>query len=142
MSFWIVPDSVCQLGVLLLGHDQVHREDHRGRRVDGHRRGDRAQIDAVEQRFHVGERRDVDAALADLAERQLVIGIAAHQRRQIEGDAQAGAARAQQVLVPRVGVLRRSEPGELPHRPQLAAVAARVNAAGVGELAGSPRSRS
>src|SRR5437762_6455812 len=31
-----------------------------------------------------------------LAERELVVGIAPHQRRQIERDAQAGAARAQQ----------------------------------------------
>src|SRR5437762_5452168 len=71
-----------------------------------------------------------------LAERELVVGIAPHQRRQIERDAQAGAARAQQCLVARVGLLRRAEAGELPHRPELAAVAGGVNAARVRKLAG------
>ena len=121
---------------LPLGHDEIHREDHRGRRVDRHRRGDVAEGDAVEQRLHVGQRGDVDAALPDLAERERVIGIAAHQRREIEGDAQPGAAGRQQRLVARVGLLRRAEPGKLPHRPQLAAVAGGMNAARVGEDAG------
>ena len=43
---------------------------------------------------------------------------------------------ASSVLVARVGLLRRAEPGELPHRPELAAVAGRVNAARVGKRAG------
>ena len=62
--------------------------------------------------------------------------IAAHQRRQIEGDAQAGAAGGEQRLVARVGVFRRAEPRKLPHRPQLAAVAGGVDAARVRKLAG------
>ena len=41
----------------------------------------------------------------------------------------------EQRLVALVGVLRRAEAGELPHRPELAAVAGRVDAAGVGERA-------
>ena len=73
--------------------------------------------------------------LPDFAERQLVIGIAPHQRRQIERDAQAGAAGREQRLVALVGLFRRPEPGKLPHRPELAAVAGRVDAARVGELA-------
>ena len=124
------------VGALLLGHHQVHREDHRRRRVDRHRRGDVAELNAVEQRLHVGQRHDADAALPHFAERQLVIRIAAHQRRQVEGDAEAGAAGLQQRLVARVGVFRRPEPGELAHRPELAAVAGRMDAAGVGEHAG------
>ena len=47
-----------------------------------------------------------------------------------------GAAVRQQFLVAEVGLLRRPVAGELPHRPQLAAVAGRVDAAGVGEFAG------
>ena len=97
-----------------------------------------AEVDAVEQRFHVGERRHVDAALPHFAERQLVVGVAAHQRRQIEGDAQTGAAGREQLLIALVGLFRRPEAGELPHRPQLAAVAGGVNAARVREL---PRGR-
>ena len=112
------------VGALLLGDDQVHREDHRRRRVDRHRRRDVGERDAVEQPLHVGERRDRHAALADFAERQRMVRIAAHQRRQIERDAQPGAAGREQLLVALVGLLGRPEPGELAHRPELAAVAA------------------
>ena len=90
----------------------------------------------VEQPLHVGQRRDVDAALPHLAERQRVIGVAAHQRRQVERHAQAGAAGGDQVLVALVGLLRRPEAGELAHRPELAAIAGRVDAADVGKLPG------
>ena len=82
------------------------------------------------------QRHDADAALADFAERERMVGIAAHQRRQIERDAEPGAAGGDQILVALVGFLRRPEAGELAHRPQLAAVAARVDAAHVGKLAG------
>ena len=64
-----------------------------------------------------------------------MIGIAAHQRRQVERDAQPGAAGGDEVLVTLVGFLRRAEPGELAHRPELAAVAGGMNAAHVGKLA-------
>ena len=132
MSFWSVPEIDCPVDRLAFGQHQIHREQHRRRRVDRHRRRDVAERDAVEQRFHVGERRDADAALPHLAERQRVIGIAPHQRRQIERDAQPRRARREQLAIPAVRVLRRPEPRKLPHRPQLASVAGRVNAARVG----------
>ena len=133
MSFWMVPETLPPVGTLPLGHHQVHREDHRRRRVDRHRRRDVGERDAVEQRLHVGERRDRHAALPHLAERQRVVGVAAHQRGQVERHAEPGAAAPQQFLVAGVGVLRRAEPGELPHRPQLAAVARGMDAPRVGE---------
>ena len=136
MSFWIVPDSVFQSApccsattryiAKIIGAGELIVIDV----VMS------ASADAVEQPLHVGERDDADAALADFAERERMIGIAAHQRRQIERDAQPGAAGREQRLVARVGLLRRAEPGELPHRPELAAVAGRVDAARVGERAG------
>jgi hypothetical protein len=98
MSFWIVPDSVAQLAParpLLLRDDQVHRVDHWRRRIDRHGRRDRAEVDPVEQRFHVRKRRDVHAAFTDLAERQFVVRIAAHERWQIERHAQSRATRLQ-----------------------------------------------
>ena len=92
MSFWIVPDSVFQSApcfsataryiAKIIGAGELIVIDV----VMS------ASADAVEQPLHVGERHDADAALADLAERQRVVRIAAHQRRQIERDAQAGAA--------------------------------------------------
>src|SRR5688500_5931809 len=80
-------------------------------------------------------RGDVGAALAYHATRELVIRIAPHQRRQIERHAETRAAGSQQLLVTQVGVLRRPETGELPHCPELAAVAGGMNAAGIGKLA-------
>ena len=128
MSFWSVPEIVFQSTDLALREHQIHREHHRRRGVDRHRRRDVAERDAVEQRFHVGERRDVDAALPRLAERQRMVRIAPHQRRQIERDAQSRRARREQLAIPAVRVLRRAEPRKLPHRPELPSVAGRMNA--------------
>ncbi len=83
---------------LLLGHGEVHAEDHRGRGVDRHRRGDLVQRDPVEQRLHVGQGVDGHALPADLA--------AGHRRRRCPApSASAGrrpstarSARVQQVL--------------------------------------------
>src|SRR4029077_2993325 len=74
-----------------------------------------------------------DAALADLAERQLMVRIPAHQRWQVERHAQSGAASGEERLVPVVGLFRRADPGKLTHGPQLAAVPGLVNTAGVGK---------
>jgi hypothetical protein len=101
-----------------------------------HRRRDRADVDPVEERFHVGQRRHVDPAFADLTQRERVIRVASHQRRQVEGHAEAGAAGREQLLVPLVCRFRRTKPGKLAHRPELAAVAGGVKAAGVRQFAG------
>ena len=55
---------------------------------------DLVERDALEQRLHVRQRRDGDAALPHLAERQRVVGVAAHQRGQVEGDGEAVRRRA------------------------------------------------
>jgi hypothetical protein len=52
-----------------------------------------------------------------------MIGIASHQRRQIECDAQSRTAGLQQLPVAPVRFFGRAEPGELAHRPELAAIA-------------------
>ena len=91
---------------LLLRHNEVHGEQHRGRRVDRHR-GDCAEVDSVEQRLHVCQRRHVDAALADLAERELVIRIRPIKRGKVESNAQSRPTGGQELLVARVGLLRR-----------------------------------
>ena len=121
---------------LLLADQDVERDEHRRRRVDRHRGGDAVERDAVEQRLHVGERRDGDAALAHLAERQRVVGVAAHQRRQVEGDRQPAAAVLEQVLEARVRLGRAAVAGELAHRPDPAAVHRLVDAARVRVLTG------
>ena len=90
MSFWIVPRSCVARDALLLGDRDVEREQHRRGRVDRHRRRDLVERDAVEQHAHVVERVDRDADAADLAARQRVVRVAAHLRRQIERDREAG----------------------------------------------------
>ena len=135
MSFWIVPESVFQSAPCCSATTRYIAKIIAA--------GELIVIDVVMSASEMPSKSvsmsasdvDVDAALPHFAERQLVIGIASHQRRQVEGDAQPGAAGGEQRLVALVGLLRRAEPGELPHRPELAAVAGRVNAARVGKLA-------
>ena len=141
MSFWIVPDSVCQSAPCCSATTRYIAKIIAA--------GELIVIDVVMSPSEMPSNSvsmsasdvDADAALPHFAERQLVVGIAAHQRRQIERDAQAGAAGREQRLVALVGLLRRAEPGKLPHRPELAAVAGRVNAARVGERRPDRRGR-
>ena len=135
MSFWMVPEIAFQSAPCCSATTRYIAKS-----IDA---GELMVIDVVmsasempvEERLHVGQRRDADAALPHFAQRQLVVGVAAHQRRQVEGHAEPRAARRQQVLVALVGLLRRAESRELPHGPQLAAVAGRVDAPRVGEAA-------
>jgi hypothetical protein len=94
------------------------------------------EVDVGKEGFHVGKRRDVDAALPHFAARELVVRVATHQRRQVEGDAQTGAAGRKQTTVALVGLFRRPEARKLAHRPELAVVASGVNAARVRKVPG------
>jgi hypothetical protein len=85
MSFCNVPPMLRQAAPLLFRRRQKESEDHRGGRVDRHRSRDLIERDAVEEHFHIFARRDGYAALADLAFRKWMVGVIAHQRRQIEG---------------------------------------------------------
>src|ERR1019366_3219156 len=76
------------------------------------------------------------AALADLAFARRVIGVVAHQSGQIEGNGESAATVFEKIFIALVGFFGRGEAGEHAHRPELAAVAGRVNAARVGRLAG------
>ena len=94
------------------------------------------EVDAVEERLHVGGGVDGDAAVADLAQALRVVGVAAHQGRHVEGDGESAAAAPEDHVVALVGLLGVAEAGELPDRPRAAAVAGRVEPAGERELAG------
>ena len=80
------------VGALLLRDHQVHRPQHRRRRVDGHRNSGLFERDAVEENLHVLKRIDGDAALADFAFAGGMVGVVPHQRRQIEGHRKPAAA--------------------------------------------------
>src|SRR5204862_6308178 len=68
----------------------VEGEQDGGGRVDRHRRRHALERDSLEQVGHVLHRREGDADLADLAERDRRIGVVAHLGRQVEGDTEAG----------------------------------------------------
>ncbi len=136
MSFWIVPDSVCQSAPCFSATTR-----YIAKIIDA---GELIVIDVVMSASVMPSKsRSMSASETMLTphfptspKRQLVVGVAAHERREVEGDAQPRAAGGEQRLVARVGLFRRPEPGKLPHRPELAAIARRVNAARVGEDAG------
>ena len=135
-SFWIVPERLARgRAALGLGDGDVEAQQHRRRGVDGHRRRDVVERQAVEQHVHVVERRDRDARAPDLSARERVVAVAPHLGRQVEGDGQPRLARAEQELVASVRFGRRAEPGVLAHRPGTPAVHRRVDAARVRRLA-------
>ena len=120
---------------LLLAHADVHREQHRRRSVDGHRRADLVERDAVEQGLHVPERVDGHAAHSDFALGALVVRVVPHDGREVERYRQTRLTMVKQEFVAPIRILRRAESGKLPHRPQTPAVHVVPNAARVGKLA-------
>ena len=79
--------------------------------------------------------------LPDLAERELVVGVATHERRQVERGRQAVAAGGEQLVEAAVRVERGAEAGEHAHRPQLRAVHRRVRPARVRDTGPGTRRR-
>ena len=70
-----------------------------------------------------------------------MVGVVAHQRRHVERRREPRLAVVEQVAEALVGLLRRPEARELPHRPQPPAVHARIHAARERELARQPDRR-
>ena len=97
---------------------------------------------AVEEFPHVEQRVYGDADLAHLAEGELVVGVAAHLRREVEGHGEAGLAVLREVLEAGVGLPRGPEARVLAHRPRPPPVHARVGAAGVRVTRRVPEPRS
>ena len=124
------------VGALPFRCHQVHAEDGDGGAGDGHRRGDPAQIDTVEEHVHVGGRVDRHPAVPDLAERTGVVRIASHQGRHVERHRQSPAALGEDRPVPLVGLPGVAETGELTDGPGLPAIAGGVQPAGEGKFAG------
>ena len=77
MSFCVVPPSWSSVDALLLGRDDVERQQPGRRRVDRHRRVHLVERDAVHQLRHVAAVGDRHADLADLAAGELVVGVVA-----------------------------------------------------------------
>ena len=92
ISFCTVPESFVEVGALPLGHRDVERQQNRRGGIDGHRSGNCAERNAVEQRLHILERADGHADFAHFAARAGMIGIEAHLRGQIERHRKPGLA--------------------------------------------------
>ena len=129
MSVWIVPRRCSAGHALLLPDSDVEREQDRRRRVDRHRGRDVAERDPAEERLHVLERVDRHPLAADLALRPRVVGVVAHQRRHVERGREPRLAVVEQVPEPLVRLDGGAEACELAHRPELAAVHRRIDAA-------------
>ena len=136
MSFWTVPESLRRSAPWRSRDQHVEAQQNRRGGIDGHRRGDVGQPNAIEEPLHVGERADGDAHASHFAGRQRMVGIHAHLRRQIEGDREPGDALRQQIAIAAVALFGGSEAGVLAHGPEPAAVHVRIDAAGEGVLAG------
>jgi hypothetical protein len=138
MSFWIVPPSAVHGMPCSSATARYIASADARRAVHRHRRGDLVEADVLEERAHVAERRHGDALAADLAAGARVVGVVAHEGGHVEGGREARLALAEEETEARVGVLGGAEAGELAHRPEPAAVHARIDAARERELAGEP----
>ena len=87
---------------VLLRDQLVEQQEHRARRVDGHRGRDLVERQPVEQDAHVVDRVDRHTDLADLAVRDRLVAVVAHLGRQVEGHAQAAGPGVDELVVPLV----------------------------------------
>ena len=129
----VVLDGALQLAArhpLLLPHHHVHREQHGRRRVDGHGRGHTIERNAVEQARQIVYRVDRHSGAAHLPLSHGMVRVVPHLCREIERDRQPRLTRREQMLEPRVRLLRGPEPGVLSHGPQLAAIHRGMHAPG------------
>ena len=118
MSFWVVPWSDFAVDVVLLGDGHVERQQPGRGGVDRHRRVHLAERDAVEQLVHVALVGDRDADLADLAARELVVGVVAGLGGEVERDREAGLALLEVLAVEGVRLLGGGVAGVGPHDPR------------------------
>ena len=75
MSFWVVPWRRCLSDALILGGDDVQRQQPSGGGVDRHRGVHLPERDAVHQGGHVAAVGNRHADLADLAPGELVVWV-------------------------------------------------------------------
>ncbi len=114
---------------LFLRGGDIEAEQNCRRPVDRHGRRDLVERDAVEQGFHVRQGRNGDTAFPDFPLGPGMVGVVAHQCRKVERDGETRLPMLEQELVALVGIGRAAEAGELPHRPELAAVHRGMNPA-------------
>ena len=127
----MVPVSCCGGDALLLGGEDVQREDRQHGAVHRHRHAHLVERDAVEQLAHVEDRVDRHAGHADVAGHPRVVAVVAAVRREVERHRQALLTGGEVAAVERVRVLGGGEACVLADRPRLVDVHRRVRAAHV-----------
>ena len=104
---------------VLLGGDDVERQQPRRGGVDRHRGVHLVERDPVQQGVHVALVRHGHPDLADLPPSELVVGVVAGLGREVEGDAQAGLALGQVPAVQLIGLPRGGMARVRAHHPGL-----------------------
>ena len=99
----MVPAELLRRHALLLGGDDVERQDRQHRAVHGHRHAHLVERDAGEQDAHVEDRVDRDAGHADVAGDARVVAVVAAVGGEVEGDRQALLPGREVAAVERVG---------------------------------------
>ena len=126
MSFCSVPPSRARGVPAFSACRDEHREDRRRRRVDRHRRRRRTEIDPGVEVLHVGQRVDRHPAPTDLTQRHRIVGVQPSNVGMSNAVDNPSPPALDDLLEPPVRVVRRAEPGEHPHRPQLRPVTRRI----------------
>ena len=121
---------------LAFGNRNVQGKQDRRRRVDGHRRGDFCQVDAVKEALHVFDGVDSHSYFPDFTNGQRIVRIQPDLSRKVKGYGKAGGAVGQEVLVTLIGFFGIAHARVLAHRPEPAPVHCGLHAASEGILAG------
>ncbi len=135
------PANLRRWDPLLFPDRHIHTQQNCGGGIDRHRRGDLVQGDAVQEAFHILQRIDDDSHLAHLSMGFGRIRVVPDLGREVEGNAQAGLALLQKIAKSAIGLLRRSEAGVLPHRPEAPPVHRGLNAPREGVFPGKAELR-
>jgi len=130
------PADAAGIGAGAFGHGHVQGQKNRCRGVDGHRRGNFLEVDAVEEPLHVLDGIDSDSHFSYLAQGHGVIGIHADLCRQIEGNGEAGGAVREQIFVAPVGLFGVAHARVLAHGPEAPAIHGGLHPARVREFSG------
>ena len=130
----IVLDRALELirrNTLLLSNSNVHSQQYGGRCIDGHGGGNLAEIDLVEEDFHISQGVDGNTNLAYFTLGDIIIRVIADLRRKVKCAGKARSAGLNQITIPLVGFLSRRETCIHTHRPETATVHGRLYAAGI-----------
>ncbi len=129
MSFWIVPESSRLLTPLSPRGDDEGSENRKDCTVHRHRHARARERDAVEEDFHILDRVDGDAGLANILGDARIITVIAALDRQIESDGKPRLPGGEVTPKESIRLFSRGKTGILPDRPGLIGIHHRPRAA-------------